>query len=377
LDEKCGKFKKHKPNKVNLMRIPQLFQKFICLLVIVVHGSCIAQEDVVPRALVVYKIQEPITIDGIGNEASWEKAEASMDFVDIEGVKKPRYKTNVRMLWDETYLYFYAEMEEPHVWGTLKQRDTVIFHNNDFEIFIDPDGDSHNYYEFEMNALNTVWDLLLVKPYREGGPVVDSWEILGLQTAVQVNGTLNNPSDTDKGWSVEVAMPWEVLTEASGSNDVPEGKFWRINFSRVNWDFEIENGKYTRKKDANGKLLPEYNWVWSPQGVINMHEPEHWGYVYFSPNEAGNTEQFAIPKDEQIRWLLYRFYREQKAYFEQKGKYAHSLDELPSSTILQDGTEVELRLEVHGTGWNIQAVSPFTGTVYTIREDGKYQPTNK
>src|SRR5690606_3294095 len=161
------------------------------------------------------------------------------------------------------------------------------------------------------------------------------------------------------------------------SNDVPEGKFWRINFSRVNWDFEIENGKYTRKKDANGKLLPEYNWVWSPQGVINMHEPEHWGYVYFSPNEAGNTEQFAIPKDEQIRWLLYRFYREQKAYFEQKGKYAHSLDELPSSTILQDGTEVELRLEVHGTGWNIQAVSPFTGTVYTIREDGKYQPTNK
>src|SRR5690606_19590397 len=221
------------------MRIPQLFQKFICLLVNVVHGSSIAQEDDVPRALVVYKTQEPITIDGIGNEASWEKAEASMDFVDIEGVKEPRYKTNVRMLWDETYLYFYAEMEEPHVWGTLKERDTVIFHNNDFEIFIDPGGDSHNYYEFEMNALNTVGDLLLVQPYREGGPVVDSWEILGLQTAVQVNGTLNNPSDTDKGWSVEAAMPWEVLTEASGSNDVPEGKFWRINFSRVNWDFEI------------------------------------------------------------------------------------------------------------------------------------------
>lgn len=344
---------------------------------IVAYGSCVAQDRHIPRSMVVYKTQEPITIDGIGSEASWKRVEVSADFVDIEGVKEPRYKTNVRMLWDESYLYFYAEMEEPHVWATLKQRDTVIFHNNDFEIFIDPDGDSHNYYEFEMNALNTVWDLLLVKPYREGGPVVDSWEILGLQTAVQVNGTLNDPSDTDKGWSVEVAMPWEVLTEASGSNGVPEGKFWRINFSRVNWDFEIENGKYTRKKDANGKLLPEYNWVWSPQGVINMHEPEHWGYAYFSPNEAGNTEQFAIPKDEQIRWLLYKLYREQKAYFDQKGKYTHSLDELPSSAILQDGTKVELGLEVHATGWNIQAVSPFTGTVYTIREDGKYQPTNK
>ncbi|CEN48597.1 hypothetical protein CCAN2_1920045 [Capnocytophaga canimorsus] len=54
-----------------------------------------------------------------------------------------------------------------HTFGaTLKERDTVIFHNNDFEIFLDPDNDSHNYYEFEINALNTVWDLFLTKPYR-------------------------------------------------------------------------------------------------------------------------------------------------------------------------------------------------------------------
>lgn len=63
------------------------------------------------------------------------------------------------MLWDETYFYIYAEMEEPHVWGTLKERDTVIFYNNDFEVFIDATGDTHNYYELEVNALNTAWDL--------------------------------------------------------------------------------------------------------------------------------------------------------------------------------------------------------------------------
>ncbi len=334
---------------------------------------CVGQERSVPRSIVVYKTQDPIKIDGLADEESWKKTQVSDDFIDIEGVDIPTYRTNVRMLWDETYLYFYAEMEEPHVWATLKQRDTVIFYNNDFEIFIDPDGDTHNYYEFEMNALNTVWDLLLVKPYREQAPVVDSWDILGLKTAVHVEGTLNDPTDVDKGWSVEVAMPWEVLKEASGSNDIPEGKFWRINFSRVNWDFELNNGKYARKKDATGKFLPEYNWVWSPQGVINMHEPEHWGYAYFSPKEVGDTDTFTIPKDEQIRWLLYKLYRNQKGYFEQHGKYANTMDELTPEAVLDDGTKVELDLELHRTGWSIQAKSPYTGLLYTIREDGKYQ----
>ena len=43
-------------------------------------------------------------------------------------------------------------------------------------MFIDPDGDNHLYYEFEINALNTVWDLLLPKPYRDGGPALNGWE---------------------------------------------------------------------------------------------------------------------------------------------------------------------------------------------------------
>ncbi|WP_313790145.1 carbohydrate-binding family 9-like protein [Flagellimonas olearia] len=327
-----------------------------------------------PRSMVVYKTNEPMQIDGMAKEEVWGKAQISENFIDIEGVKTPTYQTNVRMLWDENYLYFYAELKEPHVWANLKQRDTVIFYNNDFEIFIDPDGDTHNYFEFEMNALNTVWDLLLTKPYREPGAIVDSWEILGLKSGVNIEGTLNDPSDIDKGWSVEVAMPWAVLKETSGSNKVPEGDFWRINFSRVNWDFDLIDGKYYRKKDANGKFLREYNWVWSPQGVINMHEPEHWGYAYFSPNEAGNPDTFAIPKDEQIRWLLYRFYRDQKKFFSKNKKWAQKLSELPTKPLLADGTKVEIDLEVHRAGWSIQAKSPFTGKLYLIQEDGKYHP---
>src|SRR5207302_4948895 len=64
----------------------------------------------------------------------------------------------------------FAELEEPHVWGTITRKNKVIFYDNDFEVFIDPDGDNHNYYEFEINALNTIWELTLVKPYRNGGP---------------------------------------------------------------------------------------------------------------------------------------------------------------------------------------------------------------
>ena len=81
------------------------------------------------------------------------------------------------MLWDDKYLYIGAAMVEPHVWATLTERDAVIYHDNDFEVFIDPDGDTHLYYEIEINALGTVWDLLLVRPYRDGGPAIDAWDV--------------------------------------------------------------------------------------------------------------------------------------------------------------------------------------------------------
>ncbi|UBZ09150.1 carbohydrate-binding family 9-like protein [Leeuwenhoekiella palythoae] len=342
-------------------------------LLLISYGSF---AQVKPRSYVAHHIDAPLTIDGKAQEKVWEAAPFSESFIDIEGVKIPKYDTRVKMLWDDKNLYFYAELKEPHIWATLKQRDTVIFYNNDFEIFIDPDGDTHNYYEFEMNALNTVWDLLLVKPYRESAPVVDSWDIQGLQTAVSINGTLNDPTDTDKSWSVEIAMPWEVLKEASGSNDVPADNFWRINFSRVNWDHDLDGSTYSRKKDASGKFLPEYNWVWSPQGVINMHEPEHWGYVYFSTKPVSEEVAFTIPQDEQIRWKLYEFYRAQKAYFSENKMWATSLDALEVEAFQLENKTITPVLENHTYGWSITVESPFSDAVYRIQEDGKYLKLN-
>lgn len=329
-------------------------------------------QDIIPKTYVAHKTTETIKIDGLADENDWQKAPCSTDFIDIEGKKIPAYKTNVKMLWDEEYLYFYAKLEEPQVWGTLKQRDTVIFYNNDFEIFIDPDGDTHNYMEFEVNALNTVWDLFLVKPYRENAPVINNWDIKGLQSAVKINGTLNNPNDVDKGWSVEIALPWKALKEASAKSEVPEDDYWRINFSRVNWKYSLKNGCYSRKKDGDGKFLPEYNWVWSPQGVINMHEPEHWGYVYFSSKSTTEKDPFSIPKDEKIKWALYKVYRAEKAYFEKNGKWAPSLKKLNASIFKVEGQQINPILENHQTGWNISVKSPFTDKTLIIKEDGNF-----
>ena len=235
--------------------------------------------EAVPKTYRCPRASSRIEMDGRLDEKAWKAARWTDDFVDIEGGRKPkpRFRTRAKMLWDEEYFYVAAEMEEPHVWGTLTVHDSVIFHDNDFEVFLDPNGDTLEYYEFEINALNTGWDLFLDKPYSRKGKARNEWEIPGLRTAVHIRGTLNNPKDRDSGWSVEIAFPWKVLGEFAHKPAPPKaGDEWRVNFSRVEWQHEVVDGRYRKV----GKTK-EDNWVWSPQGVINMHVPEKWGRVRF------------------------------------------------------------------------------------------------
>ncbi len=170
-----------------------------------------------PKGYVCYRANGPIKVDGRLDDAAWSRAPWTDDFVDIEGDAKPRprFRTRAKMLWDERYFYIAAEMEEPDVWGRLTKHDSVIFHDNDFELFVDPDGDNHEYAELEINALNTTWDLFLPKPYRDGGGADNSFEIDGLKSAVHIRGTLNKPGDRDEGWTVEIAMPAVVVVRRS------------------------------------------------------------------------------------------------------------------------------------------------------------------
>ena len=243
--------------------------------VAMIAGILMAQE---PKQYEARAAAQPLKIDGKLDEAAWAEAAWTDLFVDIEGdVKpKPRFKTRAKMTWDSTYFYIAAEMEEPDLWAIYRDHDSVIFHQNDFEAFFDPDGDTLNYFEFEMNALNTGWDLFLPKPYRKGGKADNGWDIPGLQTAVAIDGTLNEPRDRDRGWTLEIAIPWTSFTERSGKGRPNPGDEWRINFSRVEWQVDIVQGKYVKRPG-----LKEDNWVWSQQGAINMHIPEQWGYVRF------------------------------------------------------------------------------------------------
>ncbi len=275
-----------------------------------------------PKGYVCSRASRPIVIDGQLDDADWAEAPWTTDFVDIEGDKKPRprYRTRAKMLWDDEYFYIAAQLDEPHVWATLTKHDSVIFHDPDFEVFIDPDGDNHEYYEFEINALNTGWDLRLPKPYKDGGSAVDAWEIPGLRTAVSIVGTINNPSDIDKGWSVEIAIPWKVLGEFTKVASPPrEGDQWRVNFSRVEWLFTVEDGKYQKIPG-----IKEDNWVWSPQGVIDMHRPETWGYVQFSRSKALDAKY--VPDGAWVAkaWL-------HKAYYSQRERQNKEL--APATTV--------------------------------------------
>jgi len=351
-----------------------IFQFSICLLGIISFSSCAqTRQELIPRNYIAYKATDSIIIDGDESDISWNNVKWSDSFIDIQGKNTPKYNTKVKILWDETYFYILAKLEEPHVWATITKHDAIIFHNNDFEVFVDPDGDSHGYYELEINALNTSWDLLVSKPYRElNQPILNDWHITGFKSAVKINGTLNNPNDIDKGWVVEMAIPWAVYKTSYFQDIVPRNAFWRINFSRVNWDFQLTNeGKYQREKDKKGNLLHEYNWVWSPTGVINMHEPEKWGYVYFSSNNAGNDTTFTIPQDEKIKWKLFELYRKQKAYFKKNKKWLTSLDALVDKDIYIADKKIIPIFESHSQGWNLIVKSPFSGQQLIIREDGK------
>nr|WP_299382846.1 carbohydrate-binding family 9-like protein [Allomuricauda sp.] len=337
-------------------------------------GCILLASQTTPKTYVAYKTSEVINIDGEANESSWEKAAWTDLFIDIEGVKKPKYDTQVKMLWDDKNFYFFARLKEPHVWGDITEHDAVIFHNNDFEIFLDPEADVHGYYELEWNVLNTLWDQYLTAPYRAGNETLNGWEALGLKSAVAVQGTLNDPSDIDQGWTLEIAIPFRDFRTEYYENNVPKNKFWRLGFSRVNWDFDITDGKYSRKKDPKtGKLLHEYNWVWSPQYVINMHEPERWGYVYFTENEVGGEPyKFVIPEDEHVKWYLYELYRD---LIHQKGKVKW---ETAHGEIFTDGKEIlgkKVRpvLEKYKTGFVIWAQSPFTKKTLAVDSSGKFR----
>ena len=309
-----------------------------------------------PPYYVAYKLEpnEQIKIDGNIDDAAWERVAWTDSNTDICGTSEycndngscakgpdtcaiPRFTTRQKLRWDENYLYVAAYLSEPQIWANNTEHDSVIFTDNDYEVFISPDGSNHYYKEYEMNARGVWWDLSLNKPYSDGGYENSSrvfnssgWDDPGLRTAAKVHGCeINDPSSGPcEGWSVEIKFPLEAIS-LNNTNSLPptHGSYWRINFSRVEYKVIVVTSPDSRSyyvKDG----LPCENWLWAPLGVVDVHQPERWGYVQFSTDSVNETKVVEDP-DWVVRSLAMQIYYAEHAYAaKHNGTYTDVLNEL-------------------------------------------------
>ena len=326
-----------------------------------------------PPTYVCYKAPTTIKVDGILSPNEWDAIPWTDDFVDIEGDKRPapHFQTRAKMTYDENGMFFAALMEEPHVWGTLTEHDCVIFHDNDFEIFLNPTNDTHNYLEYEVNALGTDWDLFLSRPYRDHPQVLNNWEFAGMKSAVHVDGTVNDPNDKDRSWSVEVFIPWTSIYQVDRGRKSPKaGEQIRVNFSRVEWTTEVKDGKYVKVPIRGEEKIREYNWVWAPTGAINIHMPEYWGYVQISDQIAGKGETpFVKNPSEETKWILRNLYYRQNQFAAENGHYATDIQALKPEELCPDEVARQITIESTSSMYEI-SLPDIKGEIWKIRQDG-------
>ena len=258
-------------------------------------------------------------IDGRLDKAAWREAPKSPRFVDLVSGVPGFLDTRMAALWDDEYLYVAFWVSEPDVQAGLAERDSLVWMENDVEIFI---GGEDCYYEFEINARGTVyevfyiWQDALKKGSRFDRPEFDplarrvdvlggfqdgmrygkhprgarwafmDWDMPGLRTGVQVQGTLNDASDIDEGWTAEIAFPWSGLQILAGGRPVPprDGDVWRLDFSR----FELI-------RNCGVVVEPHPGWALNKHGVYDSHIPECFSFVHFSGLPAGDLPRLKEP----------------------------------------------------------------------------------
>ncbi|RIK38828.1 MAG: hypothetical protein DCC58_16170 [Chloroflexi bacterium] len=247
----------------------------------------------------------------------WRRAPRSRRFVDVVTGRPAFLDTRAAALWDDEALYIAFWLEEPNVEAHFTERDSLIFYENDIEVFIDG-GDC--YYEFEMNALGTVYEVFLIwqDAYTRGSrfdvPEFDlfsgravsfggnfdraglhmwrgahprgarwaftDWDFPGLRTAVQIDGTLNDPTDVDRGWTVELAFPWAGMGPLAYGRSVPPqaGDEWRVQFARY------------EKLNILGNDV-HAGWAWDRIGSIDNHAPQCFTILEFSTDTPPDARE--------------------------------------------------------------------------------------
>lgn len=311
---------------------------------------------------------KPGALDGDLSKPFWQQGEWITDFHDIEGDSKPRpwKKTRVKVLWDDEALYVGAELTDDTIWATVENRDEVIFTDNDFEVFLAPQDSSHRYFELEMNAMNTVWDLLMERPQRDCVRRIIGWDVHGLESAVKIDGELNNPSAENRGWSLELKLPWFSYRECGLDECYPSrfapvlGEIWRMDFSRVEYEVDVADGRYVKRCGADGQPLPEHNWLWAPTGIYDAHVPEMWGYLIFTEN----GEDYPLPAEDACKFALRKLYYREHRYSCEHGTFTDD-----AKSLLGDEAE-QYNVRAYVTPSMFEGIAEFDGEQYHIDQSG-------
>jgi hypothetical protein len=178
---------------------------------------------------VVHRAHTAPHIDGVLAEADWDRAERAGPFVRSLDGAPASAATEARLLWDDENLYVAFLCEDPDVAGEFFGDDEKLYTSNVVEIFLNPSGDLSRYDEIEVAPTNALFDASFSGGPRQGMDL--AWSSHA-RHAVHVDGTLNDARDRDRGWTVELAVPFAFLTGMPRAR--PErGDRWRFNLYRL------------------------------------------------------------------------------------------------------------------------------------------------
>lgn len=222
-----------------------------------------------------------IAVDGDLSEPAWSTA-AGVALVDVVSGAEPSWESEVKAVWDSTYLYVGFGVEDDAVWATMTEHDASLYQEEVVEVFVDPDGDGFYYYEFEWNCLGTQFDVKVsAEPGKQLPPGETegfdlAWSAPDTRAAVVVRGTANDAGDADSGMTVEIAIAWSDLDRSTLSLPPKPGDSLRLNFYRIE-----------QRGEGNSRET-EYT-AWSPTGEIQFHRPGSFGTLVIAdtPNASG------------------------------------------------------------------------------------------
>jgi hypothetical protein len=258
-----------------------------------------------------------ITVDGKLDEPAWSNAAEGILTETNTGNPVP-LRSTVKVLWDDTYMYVGFSFEDPDAWATITAEDGPIWDEEAAEVFIDPEGLGHSYYEFEINPINQKVDLFVLNqgPAHNGlYKIWIPWDYTpSMKKAVFVNGDGKNEGTSDTSWSVELAFPFADLWTATNIPPMP-GETWRIGFYR------IERGSSATTADdwyaaLSPTLNPSFHTPWrfaavtfsgSTTAVQDPAPPEfRIGSVnYPNPFNPATTIEFTVPRAGNVTLTVY------------------------------------------------------------------------